>query len=173
VCSTTLPQQAIPRILQHPEYPAYLAGRRRRYERLSQIAYHKFREVSGLLVNRTNGAFYTSVVFEEGRLNHSQVLPISNPEVLTLVEGLTSSPDIHPDKRFVYYLLASTGICVVPLSSFNTALQGFRMTLLEPDETLFCRMIDTLVSSIESYIESSQTEAFQSAAGFRHLQRLG
>ena len=38
------------------------------------------------------------------------------------------------DKRFVYYLLGAKGICVVPISSFCSELQGFRVTLLEEDE---------------------------------------
>ncbi|MBW1748932.1 MAG: pyridoxal phosphate-dependent aminotransferase [Deltaproteobacteria bacterium] len=99
VCSTTLPQKALPHI---------------------------------------HGALYMSVTFEDGLLNNRQTLPISNPSVGELVETLTSGPHINPDKRFVYYLLASTGICVVPLTSFNTSLQGFRVTLLEPDEDV-CR----------------------------------
>ncbi|MFY9149590.1 MAG: pyridoxal phosphate-dependent aminotransferase, partial [Smithellaceae bacterium] len=39
VCSTTLPQMAIPRIMQHPEYNNYLRERTGHYEKLSAIAY--------------------------------------------------------------------------------------------------------------------------------------
>jgi len=92
-----------------------------------------------------------SVAFEDGLLNQQQTLPITNQEARTLVEELTSDPNIEPDKRFVYYLLAATGICVVPLTSFNTELQGFRMTLLEPDESEFRTIIDKLEKSIRSY----------------------
>jgi aspartate/methionine/tyrosine aminotransferase len=41
---------------------------------------------------------------------------------------------VAADKRFVYWLLASTGICVVPLSGFASDLPGFRFTLLEHDD---------------------------------------
>ncbi|MCD6388412.1 MAG: aminotransferase, partial [Desulfobulbaceae bacterium] len=58
------------------------------------------------------------------------------------------------DKRFVYYLLASTGICVVPLSSFATELQGFRITLLERDETAFRMIFDTIAENIRTYLDS-------------------
>ncbi len=165
VCSTTLPQRAIPRILQHPEYRAYLDTRRSRYEKFSNMAHERFRDIPGVLVNTANGAFYMSLVFEEGKLNQDQVLPISNPEVLHLVEELTSQKGIEADKRFVYYLLASTGICVVPLSSFNTRLQGFRMTLLEPDVTTFRRVIDTLAESISCYLESAATDRLYETVG--------
>jgi len=110
-----------------------------------------------VLANRTNGALYMSVIFEDGLLNHRQTLPISDPSVAELVGTLTSGSNIHPDKRFVYYLLASTGICVVPLTSFNTNLQGFRVTLLEPNEDRFLTMIDTLGKGINDYITSEES----------------
>ncbi|MGV8074913.1 MAG: pyridoxal phosphate-dependent aminotransferase [Syntrophobacteraceae bacterium] len=156
VCSTTLPQMAIPRIFEHPEYDSSLKKRRERYEKMSNLAYEKLSATPGVLVNRTNGAFYMSVVFEEGLLNQYQTLPIDNREALELVEDLTFAPDMQPDKRFVYYLLAATGICVVPLTSFNTELQGFRMTLLEPDEKEFEIIIDKLEKSIQIYLASGK-----------------
>jgi alanine-synthesizing transaminase len=154
VCSTTLPQKAIPHIFQHPEYQAYLEDRRRRYEKFSNLAYEQLKQIPGVVANRTNGAFYMSVAFEEELLNQKQTLPIPISEARTLVEELTSDPNIQPDKRFVYYLLAATGICVVPLSSFNTELQGFRMTLLEPDEAEFRNIIDRLERNIRMYLAS-------------------
>lgn len=154
VCSTTLPQKAIPALLSHPEYPKYLEERRVRYERCSNIAYDILKKVKGLKVNRTNGAFYMAVAFDRDRLTDSQSLPIENPEVATLVEGLVNLPGCSPDKRFVYYLLASTGICTVPLSSFCTAEQGFRITLLERDETEFTRIFETIADSVRAYLKS-------------------
>ncbi|MFH1076703.1 MAG: pyridoxal phosphate-dependent aminotransferase [Pseudomonadota bacterium] len=155
VCSTTLPQKAIPRILEHPEYPKYLEERTRRYERLSNIAYQRLKNIQGVMVNRTNGAFYMSVAFEDGTLNSRQTLPIDNKGVLEMVEQLVSEPGISLDKRFVYYLLGSAGICVVPLSSFSTQIQGFRITLLERNEAEFRRIFDTIACSIESYLASA------------------
>jgi alanine-synthesizing transaminase len=152
VCSTTLPQKALPLILQHPRYPEYLEQRRQRYEHFSQIAHECLSNIPGVVVNPTNGAFYMSVAFEEGVLNHRQTLPIFNGAVGELVEKLTAGSNIQPDKRFVYYLLAATGICVVPLTSFNTDMQGFRLTLLETDEKMFCKMLDGLKQGIEQYI---------------------
>ncbi len=155
VCSTTLPQKAIPPIFQHPEYQGSLEKRRLRYEKFSQIAYDRLKEVPNVIVNRTNGAFYMSVVFQEGHINDRQTLPISTGDVKTLVEELTGASNIEPDKRFVYYLLASRGICVVPLSSFSTDLQGFRLTLLDTDEDRFRAMLETLAESVEEYVEST------------------
>jgi len=95
-----------------------------------------------------------SVAFQDGLLNSSQSLPIANPEVRELVENLVNAPGVSPDKRLVYYILASTGICIVPLSSFNTRLQGFRVTLLEKDEKECERIYGTLSAKIQEYLGS-------------------
>jgi alanine-synthesizing transaminase len=155
VCSTTLPQLILPKVVSHPEYQNYLQERVTRYEKYSNIAYDILKDVKGLLVNRTNGAFYMSAAFEEGLLNHRQSLPIAKDEVRSSVEALVNKADVALDKRFVYYLLGSTGICVVPLSSFATSLQGFRITLLERDEEKFTMIFQTLADSIRQYLASA------------------
>jgi alanine-synthesizing transaminase len=154
VCSTTLPQMVLPKVLQHPEYQGYLEERIRRYERFSNIAYECLKDVKGVLVNRPNGAFYMSVCFEDGALNSRQTLPIGNSEIRKLIESLVSPPGTACDKRFVYYLLAATGICVVPLTSFATDLKGFRITLLERDEKEFVRIFKTIAGAIRKYTKS-------------------
>ncbi len=153
VCSTTLPQLVMPRVVTHPQYNEYLETRIRRYEKMSNIAYECLRDVDGILVNRTNGAFYMSVVFNEGVLSDRQTLQIENNEVRRFVESLVSKADVSLDKRFVYYLLGATGICVVPLSSFATTLMGFRSTLLETDEARFRKIFSVLAKSIRKYLE--------------------
>jgi aspartate/methionine/tyrosine aminotransferase len=154
VCSTTLPQKAIPSILSHPEYPKYLSERVRRYEKHSNIAYDILKDIPGLKVNRTNGAFYMSIAFKDEVLNNQQSLPIETTEVRKMVEDLINQPNVSLDKRFVYYLLASTGICVVPLSSFYTPELGFRITLLEREEETFIRIFNTIAEAITTYLAS-------------------
>ena len=154
VCSTTLPQVVMPRVVTHPQYQDYLAQRIQRYERLSNVAYDCLKNVDGVLINRTNGAFYMSVVFDDGVLHNRQTLPIENPEVKAHVESLVNKPGVSLDKRFVYYLLGATGVCVVPLSSFATSLQGFRSTLLETDEEQFQKIFDKIADSIKIYLSS-------------------
>ena len=154
VCSTTLPQIAIPRIMNHPEYKNYLNERIRSYERLSNIAYNILKDVPYLTVNRTNGAFYMTAVFNESVMNNRQTLPIEQPDIKQYIEKLVDDK-IELDKRFVYYLLGSTGICVVPLTAFFTSLQGFRMTLLDKDPDKFEATIKTIADRIVQYIDSS------------------
>jgi len=155
VCSTTLPQIAIPKLLSHPEYEPYLRQRICHYERLSNIAYDVLKNVPYIAVNRTNGAFYMSVVFNEALLNDRQTLPIKQTGVKEYIEKIVNSK-IEPDKRFVYYLLGATGICVVPLTSFFTSLPGFRITLLEKNEDRFEHCIRTIADKIVEYVESAK-----------------
>jgi aspartate/methionine/tyrosine aminotransferase len=154
VCSTTLPQRCLPAIMQHPNYQLYLQERIARYQRMSNITYDALKKVPGLAVNRTNGAFYMAVSFKDGVLNQRQSLPIENAEVRELVEGIVNAPGVAPDKRFVYYILAHTGICMVPLSSFNTGLLGFRVTLLERNEQECLRIYGILTEKIAAYLAS-------------------
>ena len=95
-----------------------------------------------------------TVVFKDGTLRDGQTLPIENSEVASYIESLIT-PDFSHDKRFVYYLLAATGICVVPLmSGFNSTYYGFRFTVLDPDMESFKKNIETLRDATESYLSS-------------------
>ena len=81
VCSTTLPQTVIPRILGDKRYPANVEQRNKRYEKRSNIAYDLLKNIKGTIVNKTNGAFYMTVMFEDGSLNNKQSLPIKDKAV--------------------------------------------------------------------------------------------
>ncbi len=153
VCSTTLPQIAVPLIITNPNYEKHLEKRKKHYEKLSNIAYNVFKNVPYTVVNRTDGAFYASVVFNESVLNNKQILPIKNKNIDDFVKSILNDNCEH-DKRFVYYLLASTGICVIPLTAFFTQLQGFRITLLEPDAEKFKNTVKTVADKIVEYVES-------------------
>ena len=154
VCSTTLPQMAIPRIMTHPEYKNYLRQRTQHYEKLSAIAYGILKDVPFVIANKSNGAFYMTILFNESVLNERQRLPVEPPELQSYIEKLTKG--VEYDKQFVYYLLAATGICVVPLTSFFTPLLGFRMTLLDKDVDEFEFVVKTLAAKITEYIQSSK-----------------
>ena len=104
--------------------------------------------------NATSGAFYNTIVFKEGLLNNKQTLQIDDPTVKSIVEEWVNQPDVLPDKRFVYYLLAAKGICVVPISSFCSDLRGFRVTILETDEALLQETFTGISKAIEEYVNS-------------------
>jgi aspartate/methionine/tyrosine aminotransferase len=152
VCATTLPQKALPRILGDVHYKTHLKEVAQEYGKKADVLYTILRNVAGIIAPKPGGAFYASVVFEEGVLRNNQTLPIGNEQVRALVDEIVQN--VPNDKRFVYYLMASTGICVVPLSGMNSNLDGFRVTLLEPDMERFEQTMRTLAESIKKYIRS-------------------
>jgi aspartate/methionine/tyrosine aminotransferase len=154
VCSTTLPQKALPLVMSDPRYYPYLAGRNARYWEKSQIAYDIFSRVPGLKTNKAYGAFYMTVLFDEGCLRKGQFLKPANSGAADIMRELENTEE--PDKRFVYHMLASRGICVVPLSSgFNSDLHGFRITLLEPDINEFRKVMQSIADAAGEYISSN------------------
>jgi len=50
--------------------------------------------------------------------------------------------------------LAAKGVCVVPISSFSSELEGFRVTLLEEDESTLIRTFESIRDGIIDYIHS-------------------
>lgn len=153
VCSTTLPQLAIPRILGDERYEAHRNLLNERIGRRCEIINQILHQVPELTFNPTFGAFYNSIIFRKGVLNSKQTLPIENPEIRAKVESWCQG--VNDDYRFVYYLLGATGICVVPISSFCCDLQGFRITLLEEDEKELTRVFETLRDAIKVYVRSA------------------
>lgn len=153
VCSTTLPQRVIPAIMDDARYAGHIARRNAVYEKRSGIAYDLLKDIPGIIVNQTNGAFYMTVMFRENALTPRQKLAVTNAAAREKVESLVR--DVALDKRFVYYLLAATGICVVPLTGFNCDLKGFRVTLLESDDAKFEWIFRTLGAKIEEYLKSA------------------
>jgi alanine-synthesizing transaminase len=153
VCSTTLPQRLIPIVMQDARYYPYLKERTAKYARLADIAAEILGDIPELIIHKPQGAFYMTIVFKDGVLNSNQKLTIPRSSVGAYVESLIT-PDFSHDKRFVYYLLAATGICVVPLmSGFNSTYHGFRFTMLDPDEESFRKNIMTLKDVLEAYLK--------------------
>lgn len=152
VCSTSGPQLAVPRIFSDPRYPAHLVERARVYAQRADDVYRILSAVPGIKVNRAQGAFYMTVVFEEGVLNTKQCLPIADAELRQIVEH--QAEGVALDYRFVYYLLASTGICVVPLTGFCSPHHGFRFTLLEADDRKREWTFKTLAGALSEYLQS-------------------
>ncbi len=152
VCATTLPQKALPVILSDSRYPTYLAENNELYNHRAELFYKTLSVVPGIMCVQPRGALYATVVFNEGLLKPTQTLPLVSSSVKAYIEPLVAG--IAPDKRFVYYLLASTGVCVVPLSGFNSDLPGFRMTLLEVDDEKYQKTLETISSAIRKYLDS-------------------
>ncbi|MBL0742617.1 pyridoxal phosphate-dependent aminotransferase [Chryseolinea lacunae] len=159
VCSTKLPQLAIPKIFGDARFKHYREQTNANIGRRSKIISDILGTVPQLTFNETFGAFYNTIIFREGSLKPTQSLAIADANIKSLVEGWVNNPDGSPrhdialDKRFVYYLLAAKGVCVVPISSFASELQGFRVTLLEEDEEILIRTFTSVRDAIVEYLK--------------------
>lgn len=152
VSSTTLPQMSIPRVMGDGRYGAHLRRREQLFDGRANEAIAAFADCEYVVANKPGGAFYFTVMFKDGVLNDRQTLPIENPAVRARIESMVQG--VAPDKRFVYYLMGATGIVVVPLTGFQSDHHGFRITLLESDDTKRAWILRTLRESIEAYVAS-------------------
>lgn len=150
VCSTSLPQLTIPRIMGDSRYPGHLERRAQMFGHRARQAFEALSGIPGVKVVLPQGALYFTVLFEPGVLEGDRSLPPANPAVGELVRELVGK--VAPDKRFVYHLLASTGICTVPLTGFCTDLPGFRMTLLENDDDQRQRIFLAVATALRAYL---------------------
>jgi aspartate/methionine/tyrosine aminotransferase len=154
VCSTKLPQLAIPLIFGDSRFKAYREQTNQNIGRRSKIIADILHTVPELTFNETFGAFYNTIIFRKGTLKSHQSMKISDQKMKTLVENWVNQDDIQLDKRFVYYLLGAKGVCVVPISSFSSDLQGFRVTLLEEDEATLIKTFTSIRDGIVEYLKS-------------------
>ncbi|WP_027000078.1 pyridoxal phosphate-dependent aminotransferase [Eisenibacter elegans] len=154
VCATKLPQLALPLIKQDPRYAPYRMAENAKIGRRSKIIADILGGVPAIKFNETFGAFYNTIIFREGTLRPSgqQRMHIAHKGAADLLGQWLQAPNLAPDKAFVYNLLAAKGVCVVPISSFCSDLQGFRVTLLEEDEALLTHIFTSIRAGIEEYI---------------------
>ena len=153
VCSTKLPQVAIPKIFGDPRFKKYREETNQRIGRRSKIIADILGTVPELTFNETFGAFYNTIIFRKGSLKPHQKMKIEDPQMRALVESWVEQP-IELDKRFVYYLLGAKGVCVVPISSFCSELQGFRVTLLEENEHTLTQIFTAIRDGIVEHLAS-------------------
>jgi len=153
VCSTKLPQVAIPKIFGDPRFKEYRDVTNTNIGKRSKIIADILGTVPQLTFNETFGAFYNTIIFRDGTLKPHQKMNIDNPSIRSLVENWVNQR-IPLDKRFVYYLLGAKGVCVVPISSFCSELQGFRVTLLEEDEDSLVKTFTAIRDGIVEYMAS-------------------
>ncbi len=135
VCSTTLPQYMVPLLYEDPRYKTHLEERIENYRQKARIVEEYFSNIPWITYTKPKWAFYFTVVFDIEKLNNDYIPSFWDEKVGDYVTSLLHW--CRWDKKFCYYLLWITGICVVPLSWFNSTYDWFRMTLLEKDEKKF------------------------------------
>ncbi len=155
ICAGTLQQKILPRLYEHPEFENWNKQYNGELEKFANNIYSILSQTKGLRVNKIYGAFYMMPLFENGVLNDKQSLPITNDSARAFIESEVNKPGFPLDKRFCYYLLAATGICVVPASGFFSPYYGFRLTTLDRDETRARDTYARLSKAVEEYIASA------------------
>ncbi len=154
VCSTTLPQMALPKIYGNPKFEGYRKQTNEEIGKRADTINEILNDNPYLYFNPTYGAFYNTIIFKPGVLKPHQKLKVSNQEGASLLAEWLKEDDIPLDKRFVYYLLAAKGVCVVPISSFCSELLGFRVTLLEENEDRLTEIFTHIREAVVEYCES-------------------
>lgn len=144
------------KLYDHPDFEKWIAEYNSHLEDNSKNISRILSQSPYLKVNPTNGAFYMMPLFKKGVLNNKQTLPIKNPDAQKYIENIVSKPNFPLDKRFVYYLLASTGICVVPATSFFSKHYGFRLTTLERNPEKRDQIYTQVEKAIKQYVESAK-----------------
>ena len=146
VCSTSLPQYVLPTIYEDERFMPYVRSRVEKYEKRAKMAEEILWDLDEIIFVKPGGAFYMSFVFRMDHMNENYKTELSDAglqkELNTAIEGKRF------DKRFCYWLLASTGICTVPLSWFNSTYEWVRMTLLEDDEDKYRKILETVRGEI-------------------------
>lgn len=154
VCSTTLPQMAIPKVYGDERFGEYRTQTNVKIGQRSELISSFLKDVPYLYFNSTKGAFYNSIIFKPGTLTNQQSLKVESEGAKALLDGWLQEGDMKADKRFVYYLLAAKGVCVVPISSFCSDLLGFRVTLLEENEATLIETFSRIRDAVTEYCES-------------------
>lgn len=154
VSSTTLPQAVIPKIMSDLRYQKHLRRRNNIFKERAESAYSILKTLPEIIVSKPEAAFYLSAVFKDRILKNKQKLNIKNEKIRNFIKEKVSGRNFSLDKRFVYHFLGATGICLVPLTGFETKHLGFRITLLETDKDKFERIFKTVKEKIRDYINS-------------------
>ena len=154
VCSTTIPQMAIPKILGNPLYREHLRMRNAKFEKRAREAINIFADSPGIRLIEPRGAFYITALFDEKLLKPDQKLEIKNDRIRSRIEELVAKPHFENDKRFVYYLLGNSGIITVPMTGFYSKIKGLRFTALEEDGEKRNFIYQTIRDRMLEYINS-------------------
>ena len=148
VCSTALPQVVIPEIMSHAKYNEHLSSKNKHLKVRAEQLQESLRNSTGLIPNRSDGSLFGMLVMDANCFPNVSLPPIDN-KYFRLLEPHLKNASL--DRIFTYYLLASTGICAVPLSSFHTRWQGIRLTLLEQNESKFLIMCSKIQQAYKRF----------------------
>ncbi len=147
VCSTTFPQKVLPLIYEHKEFKGLLQTRINKYQQRANEAFAFFKQIPHVHINKPKGVFY--LVVELPNLPRTR-LEAKNKATRLYINTLEEQ-SLVADFQFSYELMGAEGVCVVPLTGFGSTVTGFRMTLLQEDDTVFTETLDKIGRAINAY----------------------
>ena len=143
VCSTTLPQYVIPEIYESIEFKKSLITRINKYKSRAKKASEILGNIDMIWIVEPKWAFYLSITFNLEKFDLDYKINLENKEIEKIIlNKIWENPRF--DKKFCYLLLEKTWICSVPLSSFNSSIDWFRITLLEDDFQKYCNTLEII-----------------------------
>ncbi len=151
VGSTTLPQKILPQVLGDSRLQIIQSDWTHFLKKRIHTVENSFGDIQGLELKTPKGAFYATPYFDKEQVDDKFFVPMEaryHQVIQPYGKGASE------DKKFVLQCMAGPGICVVPLSSFHTQVQGFRMTLLERDDREFDRICAELRRTLLSYLNA-------------------
>jgi len=148
VCATTLPQRILPELCEHSQYSQNLKNQSELYAKRAREARVTLTKYPFVRVNEPEAALYLSLSLPwQEEVGPMPPLESESKEILM---PLWEKAPI--DKKLSLYLLASTGVCAVPMNSFHHPTPGLRITLLEPDDEKFQKMLQVLGEGISRFM---------------------
>ena len=151
VCSTTLPQKVLPELYSCKEFEIYRKERLKKYQKRADLAEKILWKSEFLKVVKPKWAFYLSVTFDMKKFIWNEKMEIENLDLKNFIEKTIQNSDWRFDKKFCYYLLASTWVCSVPLSWFNSHYEWFRITLLEENLEKFKMILEKIFEAVKNF----------------------
>lgn len=88
VCSTTLPQMAIPQIYSSPNFIPHLNARNEKFKHRAGRAMEILAGTKGIKLVEPKGGFFLTVLFEDGVLSDSMSLPVENQKAKGLLNEI-------------------------------------------------------------------------------------
>ncbi len=150
VCSTTLPQYVLPEIYESEDYKKYIKQRIEKYKKRADLAEEILKDSKELKIIKPKWTFYLTILFD--KVNKQKDFKIQDNEIQNIIETTLNWKNRF-DEKFCYFMLWETWVCTVPLSWFNSDYDGFRMTLLEENETNFIKILETIKEFAKNYWE--------------------
>lgn len=161
VGSVHMPQFVLPAVYEDPEFKPHNARMKQKLQMIGKEMAAFCNSIEGIACAEPKGGMFCTPFFEQGTLvEDRKTIPYTLPIEIERAESIVkydilveNKPQPKPDERFVYYLLAATGI-VAPASSGFNGPYGVRLPLFTRDAEKRRAMLEKFKWAVETYLSS-------------------